>query len=110
MSQSYVDYLVDLLSSWRRVTTKRIFGGHGLYADRQIFAILIEDVLYFKVDGSNRADYEAAGSEPFTYEAKGKRISVSYWRVPVDVLEDESKLAAWAQKSCRASAKVKRKK
>lgn len=104
MSRDYADYIIDLLSSWARVTAKAMFGGFGLYRQGQIFAIIVDDTLYFKVGDANRPDYEAAGSEPFTYEAKGKRkIAMSYWRVPEDVLEDAESLGAWAEKAYRVA-------
>ncbi len=77
-----------------------MFGGFGVYRSGQIFAIVVEDMLYFKVDDTNRPDYEIAGSEPFTYEAKGgKRQSMAYWLVPPDILDDPEQLAQWAEKA-----------
>lgn len=104
MSREYSHYIIDLLSPWAHVTAKAMFGGFGLYRGGQIFAIIIDDTLYFKVGDSNRADYEAAGSEPFTYEAKGrKKASMSYWRVPEEILEDAESLGVWAEKAFRVA-------
>ena len=86
MSQQYCDDIINMLEPWAQVTAKRMFGGWGLYRERQIFAIIADDRLYFKVDEHNRPDYEAAGSQPFTYNAKGKRAVMSYWLVPAHVL------------------------
>jgi len=36
--------------------------GIGLYAEEVFFGIVAADTLFFKVDDSNRRDYEAAGS------------------------------------------------
>ena len=47
------------------ITSKNMFGGVGLYADGYYFALMAEDRLYFKVDDSNRPDFEAAAMEPF---------------------------------------------
>jgi DNA transformation protein and related proteins len=106
MGREYCDYLIDALGSWGAVTAKRMFGGWGLYRDGQIFAIVIEDTPYFKVDESNRADYESAGVGPFAYMARGdKRTVMSYWQVPGDVLDDEDALKAWAEKALRVALK-----
>lgn len=99
MSRDYAEYVVDLLSPWARVTAKAMFGGFGLYRQGQIFAIIVDDTLYFKVGDSNRPDYEAAGSEPFTYEANGKKMVMSYWRVPEDILEDSETIGLWAERA-----------
>ena len=103
MSRDYADYVVDLLSPWARVTAKAMFGGFGLYRQGQIFAIIVNDTLYFKVGDSNRPDYETASSSPFTYEAKGKKIVMSYWQVPEEILEDSESLGVWAEKAFKAA-------
>ena len=43
-----------------------MFGGVGLYCRGMFFGILAADVLYLKVDETNRPDFERAGSNPFT--------------------------------------------
>lgn len=99
MSRDYCDYIIDMLRDWHPVTTKRMFGGFALYKQGQVFALILNDTLYFKVDDSNRADYEMAGSEPFIYEAKGKPITISYWQVPAELFDDVETLAQWAERS-----------
>ena len=90
------------------VTHRAMFGGYGVYKDGVIFAIVADDALYFKVDGTNRKDYEAAGSRPFTYiAAKRKRVALSYWEVPAEVLDDREKIAEWAGKSLRINSRVR---
>ena len=41
-----------------------------------IFALILRDTLYFKVDDGNRPAYEAEGLAPFTYEARGRTVRV----------------------------------
>ncbi|MFO1519064.1 MAG: TfoX/Sxy family protein [bacterium] len=108
MSREYCDYLVDLLSPWRPVTAKAMFGGYGLYHRGQIFAIVLEDTLYLKVGDSNRADYEAKGSSPFVYESKNKKISMSYWLLPEEILDDPDALGVWAEKAYQAALQSKK--
>ncbi len=93
------------------VTVRAMFGGYGLYKKGIVFGIIADDELYFKVDDKNRAPYEARGSEPFTYEAKkGKRVAMSYWKVPADILEDPNVLPKWIDASVQASKRSKNKK
>ena len=100
MSREFCEHIIDQLSPWAAITAKSMFGGFGVYRAGQIFAIIIEDTLYFKVDDTNRPDYESAGSEPFTYEAKGgKKHSLSYWQIPSEVMDDPEALAQWAEKA-----------
>ena len=41
------------------LTARRMFGGIGLYADGVFFALLDEQVLYFKVDDESVGAYRA---------------------------------------------------
>ena len=98
VSSNYLDYVVDQLSCMGHVTSKRMFGGVGIYHDRIFFALVANDVLYFKVDESNRADYEAVGMKSF--KPFGEEFySMGYFEVPIDVLEDRDQLQQWANKS-----------
>jgi DNA transformation protein len=76
-----------------------MFGGSGLFRGGVMFGLISSDELYFKVGATNRPDYEAAQSRAFVYAARGKTVSLSYWRVPDDILEDGDELRAWAAKA-----------
>lgn len=99
MSSGYCDYIIDMLAPRMPVTARKMFGGYGFYRSGLMFGIFTGESVYFKVDDSNRPDYETAGMEPFTYEANGRRTTLSYWQVPAEVLDDESALCEWAEKA-----------
>jgi DNA transformation protein len=75
-----------------------MFGGAGLYFEDLFFGIIADDVLYFKVDDSNRADYEAEGMGPFK-PFPDKIEVMQYYEVPIDVLENKNTLREWAEKA-----------
>lgn len=102
ISEAFKDYAVDQLEAFGIVSVKKMFGGAGLYHDGLIFALIADDVLYFKVDDSNKADYKKAGMKPFKPFAD-KPMVMPYYEVPADVLEDRNRLAEWAEKACAAS-------
>ena len=102
MSRHYLDYLHDLFSAFSPVTTRAMFGGHGVYRDGTIIAIVIDEILYLKVDAETRAAFEAEGCAPFVYEAKGKSVPMSYWSVPEDVLDSPQEFRPWAQRAWEA--------
>ena len=103
MSREYLDYLHDLFSAFAAVTTRAMFGGHGVYRDGVIVAIVIDEAIYLKVDAETRAAFEAAGCEPFVYEAKGKAVPMSYWSVPEDALDSPQEFRPWAQRAWEAA-------
>jgi DNA transformation protein len=108
VTDEFLIYLKDQLADMGPVTSRRMFGGAGLYCDGLIFAIVVDDVLYFKVDDSNRADYEAAGTEPFTFTHDKGQMVMNYYEVPVDVLENKEKTSQWALKALDAAQAAKK--
>jgi DNA transformation protein and related proteins len=103
VSDSFVEFVVDQLSDCGPILPKRMFGGVGLYAGDLFFAILANDVLYFKVDASNRGDFEAAGQGPFKPYGDD-RETMQYYQLPADVLENQDELTRWARKAISVAA------
>lgn len=107
VSPEFVDYILEQLAPLGGITHRRMFGGVGLSRHDLFFALIAEDTLYLKVDDANRADFEAAGCEPF--KPFGGDKAMSYWSAPLDALEDPDLLAAWAGKGVEAAARAKAK-
>ena len=103
MGREYLDYLHDLFSAFAPVTTRAMFGGHGVYRDGTIIGIVVEEAIYLKVDAETRAAFEAAGCAPFVYESKGKAVPMSYWSVPEDALDSPQDFRSWAQRAWEAA-------
>ena len=91
----FVDHVVDLLGPLD-ASARRMFGGHGIFRDGLMFALIADDRLYVKADGDNRGVFADAGGEPFTYLRRGRPASLSYFSVPDDALEDAEALLGWA--------------
>lgn len=105
MSQ-FSDFSLELLRPWRPVTARRMFGGHGLYHAGVMFALIADGQLYLKVDTESRADFVAAGLIPFEYEAKGRRVSLSYHRAPDAMLDDTELASEWAERAWQAALRA----
>ncbi len=92
--QSFHDYVVyDVLGGVPGITSKAMFGGWGVYKDGMIVAIIVESELYAKVNVTTKPEFERLGSHPFTYVKKdGKQVTMSYWLVPEELLENREKL------------------
>ena len=102
---SFKAFVLDQLSGLPELRAKAMFGGHGIYSGDHFFGILFEGRVYFKVDDTTRAHYEARGMSPFTYEMKGRVMTMRYHEVPPDVLEDRSEAIAWANQAIQVAAK-----
>jgi len=98
VTKGFIDYVLDQLSKWGNVSAKRLFGGAGLYRDGKMFGIIADDVAYLKVDETNRGKFVSAGSAPFKPFPKRPTI-LSFYEVPVEVLENSEELIEWAKES-----------
>ena len=103
---NFADFVLEVLRDWRPVSAKRMFGGHGIYHAGVMFALVADGTLYLKVDEESRGEFEAAGLAPFVYEAKGRRVSLSYYRAP-DAMPDEPEVAReWAERGWQAALRA----
>jgi DNA transformation protein len=105
---SFKEFVLDQLGALPELRARAMFGAHGLYAGETFFGILDEGRLFFKTDASSQADYTARGMGPFTYESKGKVMTMAYHEVPPDVLENASELTAWARKAIQIASSSKK--
>jgi len=106
VSAGYLDFVLSQLESIECVTSKRMFGGAGLWSRGLFFGLIADDVLYFKVDETNAPDYDSAGMAAFSPFGT---YSMAYRQVPPDVLEDGDKLRLWAEKALAAASRKSRK-
>ena len=104
VSNDYLAYVLEQFAAFTKVTSRRMFGGVGLYADGLFFALIAEDTLYLKVDDSNRADYERRGMRAFQPFKDQPTYSMNYFQLPEDVLEDPDELKPWTRKAMAVAA------
>src|SRR6202162_675108 len=104
VSEDYLQYVLEQLAGLGRVPPRRMFGGVGLYHEERFFGLIAGDTLYFKVNDSNRGDYEARGMGRFRPYPDKPQLSMTYYEVPADTLEDADECMAWARKSLSAAA------
>jgi DNA transformation protein len=99
VSADYLQYVLDQLAQLGEVSSRRMFGGVGLYCDEFFFGLIAEDTLYLRVDDSNRDEFTARNAAPFRPYADRPQLSMSYFEAPPEVLEDARQLAEWARRS-----------
>lgn len=103
---NFADFVLEVLRDWRPVSAKRMFGGHGIYHAGVMFALVADGTLYLKVDEESRGEFEAAGLAPFVYEAKGRRVSLSYYRAPDAMLDEPEVAREWAERGWQAALRA----
>lgn len=99
----FLAFLHELLEPCGRVTTRRMFGGHGVYCEGIFMAIVIDGRLYLKVDDATRDRFSAAGSAPFVYDSRGRTIEMGYWSAPEEALDSPEQMQPWARLAIAAA-------
>lgn len=101
----YLAYVLEQLAGLGGVSTRRMFGGVGLYSGEFFFGLIDDDTLFFKTDGSNSAEYRARGMPRFM-ATEGSGADKGYFQVPADIIEDAEALADWARRSVAVALAV----
>ncbi len=104
----FVLHVLDLLSDFGHVTAKPMFGGHGIYRDGIIFAIIVKGSLYLKADNISRSRFTEKGLTRFSYLREGKECAMSYYLAPEEALEDEELLCDWAREAFAAALRSRK--
>ena len=104
VSLNYRTYIVEQLAALPGLSTRRMFGGLGLYSGEWFFALIDDDVLYFKVDDANREDYTSRGMKAFM--PFPGQPSLGYFQVPPDVIDEAEDLTRWARRSVEVAQRA----
>ena len=100
------DTLHDVFASLGPVRVARMFGGHGVYHDNLIFALVVRDVLYLKTDAQTLPHFEALQLPAFSFERQGKVMTTSYRQAPETVFEDRQEAALWGRRAVEAALRA----
>ncbi|MFV2064590.1 MAG: TfoX/Sxy family protein [Chloroflexota bacterium] len=83
------------------VTSRSMFGGHGIFREDVMFAIVHSDGrLFLRADTSTARAFETAGST--------KHERMPYWEVPESVRTDPEQLMNWAATAADVATEAKR--
>jgi len=103
----YLTHVMERLETVGPVRVKAMFGGHGIYHKGVMFALIAHDELYFKVNAETKKAYVASGSSPFIYAGKHKPVTLSYWKLPERVLENDALLKQWMLAAVKVAVEAK---
>lgn len=108
-----MDFADEAIERLRRVASgvrgRKMFGGVGIYSGEIFFALVAYDRLWFKVDDSNRGDFETRGMKPFQ-PFPDRPMTMSYYELPPDLLDDSDNLRVWAARSIAIARSTKKSK
>lgn len=105
VSDEQVEMVRDLFAGVGPITTRKMFGGLGIYSDGTIFAVMMSDgTLRLKGAGEMAGVFDAEGWERWTYtrEDSDKLASMPYWTVPDALLDDPEAASDYARRALAA--------
>jgi DNA transformation protein len=97
--QALVEHLLAQMAGFGVVQARAMFGGHGLYHQGLMFALVADGRLFLKVDEQTVGDFERRGLGPFTYESRGKVATLKYREAPPEVMDEPDHMASWARQA-----------
>ena len=90
-SESFRDDVVARLASLGGVTSRKMFGGFGIFHDGAMFGIISKTTLFLKVDDMTLDAYKKARSR--------QHRPMPYYAVPSAVMAKQASLQKWAREA-----------
>jgi DNA transformation protein len=106
VSESFLTFVLEQLAGVRAVSSRRMFGGVGIYSGEWFFAVIDNDTLFFKVDDATVGAYRKRRMRPFR-PMPDLPPMMGYYQVPLTILEDAEALAAWARDAVEVAKRSK---
>src|SRR6476646_4773198 len=105
VSESFLTFVLEQLAGLRAVSSRRMFGGVGLYSGETFFAVIDNDTLFFKVDDGTRPKYIKRRMGPFQPMPDMPPMT-GYYQVPPGVLEDGDAMTVWGKEAVAVGEKA----
>lgn len=102
VSDEQIAHALEMLEGAGPLSTRKMFGGLGIYSEGTIFAVLFSDgVLMLKGAGRMPEVFEREGWVRWTYQREGsdKVSAMPYWTVPDALLDDPEGVSDWARRA-----------
>ena len=98
--------IAHLFAGLGEVSVRRMFGGKGVYHRGLIIAVEVRGEILLKADDVSATAFAAAGARRWTYEGRsGKPVSMPYWSIPDEALDDDELMGRWARQAYEAAVR-----
>ncbi len=88
--------LIAKLSGISHISSKRMFGGHGIFHNGRMFGMVdSKGQAFLKTDATNKSEFEKKGAQ--------QHSRMPYFGIPKDVWNQPEELLKWAHKSIEIS-------
>ena len=83
----YIAFLIEQFGPLGEITQRALFGGHCLYCDGVVFALVANAELYLKADALTIPAFESRSLKAFQ--------SMKYYQAPAEIFEDDAAMKTW---------------
>lgn len=99
----FSDSLHEVFAPFGRITLRRMFGGHGVFHEGRMFALVARERLYLKSDAQSAAAFDARALPPFEFARQGETMRTSYREAPAELFDDRDEALRWARLAWEAT-------
>lgn len=108
MMSEFVEYLKEAFRDFGTVTSRKMFGGHGIFHDGIMIGLVADDRLYLKADSESAAKFQEHDLSQFMYPKGEKMVGMSYYLAPEEALEDPAEMLPWARLAYEAALRSRK--
>ena len=107
----FVEEVMHRFSQVTSVNERKMFGGHGVFHNGLMIALIADNELYLKADAQSQHWFIEVELSPFSYQkADGKIFSMSYYQCSEFFFEDEDETRLWTHRAIDAANRAPPKK
>ena len=101
LGDAEIAFVTDLFADLGPISTRKMFGGLGIYLDGEIFALMrSEGTLLLKGANDMAQILTDAGWTHWTYTRKsGAHAAMPYWEMPAELLDNADDACDWARRA-----------
>lgn len=104
----YLDFVLETLAPLGEITQRAMMGGHTIYCDGLVFAIVANNALYLKADKESESQFLEAGLTAFR-PFPDKPDTMRYHLAPAEFFESHEVMQHWAGLALEAARNAKTK-
>jgi len=87
-------------------TSKKMFGGIGIFSEKIMFSLIYNGVLYFRSTEDLASEYSI---DSIQFQHPSRDSKMPYWSVPQPILNNKVKLSEWAKSALNLAKSLKKK-
>ncbi|WP_372747915.1 TfoX/Sxy family protein [Litorivivens sp.] len=103
MPTNFADWVVAQMGGLGVVEQRPLFGGVGLFRESEMFALVVQERLYFRADKETRFLFEHRGLPRYVYKQGGVSFSLDYFQAPAEVFLSQAEMLVWSERALRSA-------